>query len=74
MKSALLFFAGITALVSAALLIQLTRKCSNESRLSQISDEGYETAHDILYPNTDNKGRLHYGPVLPQHAFQNPQR
>ena len=74
MKSALLVLAGVTALVSAAILIQLTRKCSNESRLSDISEEGYETAHDILYPNRDNKGKLHYGPVLPQHAFENPDR
>lgn len=74
MKSALMILAGVTALVSAAFLIQLTRKCSNETRLSEISDEGYETAHDILYPNTDNRGKLHYGPVLPQHAFNNSDR
>lgn len=34
--------------------------------LDTISEEGYETASDILYPNEDANGKLHYGPVLPR--------
>ncbi len=33
---------------------------------SLIADEGYETAHDILYSSKRNKPKdVHYGPVLP---------
>lgn len=34
--------------------------------LDTISEEGYETASDILYPNEDGSGKLHYGPVIPR--------
>jgi hypothetical protein len=34
--------------------------------LTKISDEGYETAQDILFPNKYHPGgQLQYGPVLP---------
>jgi len=33
--------------------------------LTEVSDEGYETAHDILFPGKRRGGKLHYGPVLP---------
>jgi hypothetical protein len=34
--------------------------------LNNIADEGYETAHDILYPKkSKGEKRLRFGPVLP---------
>ncbi|RYG52462.1 MAG: hypothetical protein EOO01_06505 [Chitinophagaceae bacterium] len=67
MKTTYTILAGIgaLALVSAAVLI--ARGFNQGRRLSHVSNEGYETAHDILYPNKRNrKSSLHYGPVLPQ--------
>jgi hypothetical protein len=55
---------GIIGLVGIALL--LTRQSKTRRMLNQISDEGYETAHDILFPGERISARaLHYGPVIP---------
>ncbi|MEO7264738.1 MAG: hypothetical protein ABIW38_07485 [Ferruginibacter sp.] len=56
----LVFFGFITLL--------LLKKRIEEGRemVKHASDEGYETAHDILYPGKKNRSRhLRYGPVLP---------
>jgi hypothetical protein len=56
-----------TAIITAIVVAMKTTKNNSERKLAKISDEGYETAHDILYP-THKFGRgkkLHYGPVLP---------
>jgi len=38
----------------------------NKAMRERVSNEGYETAHDILYPRHDIFYRkLQYGPVLP---------
>ena len=42
---------------------QRKKRCGNI--LTEISDQGYETAHDILYPRSQGGSKLHYGPVIP---------
>lgn len=50
---------GIVSLVALGLAIyaiDLYQKNDLQKRLQTISDEGYETAHDILYPLKRKKG------------------
>ncbi len=61
----LLIGVGIAAL--AGFIIYAMRRNQSNSRLARISDEGYETAHDILFPpKKHKKRRVHYGPVIPE--------
>ena len=62
--STLLGFTALAVVVVAATL--LANKKGKKNRLTQIADEGYETAHDMLYPNSFKGAKeLRYGPVLP---------
>ncbi|MCC6693097.1 MAG: hypothetical protein IT253_06865, partial [Chitinophagaceae bacterium] len=46
---------------------ELLRNANTRKKLSQIAEEGYETALDILFPEKDVEGKnLHFGPVLPE--------
>ncbi len=57
---------GIGIILLAGIALQLTRRSKTRRMLNQISDEGYETAHDILFPGKRISARaLHYGPVIP---------
>ncbi|MFT4016134.1 hypothetical protein [Terrimonas sp.] len=59
----------IAAAVGAAtgILVYLTRRIKEHRMLTKVSDEGYETAHEVLYPQKKQmSGKLHYGPVLPE--------
>ena len=57
---------SLAALGAAAIVIYIARQIASQRMLTRVSDEGYETAHDILYPNKNNGNRgLRYGPVLP---------
>jgi hypothetical protein len=50
----------------AAIVVTIARRIDTKRILTKISDEGYETAHDVLYPGKDSTGsHLHYGPILP---------
>jgi hypothetical protein len=54
------------ALVAAGIILAKNRKKRITRMLSEVADEGYETAHDILYPGKSKKEKnLRYGPVLP---------
>lgn len=62
---------GIVILVAtAATAIGVVRKLriqKHHQRLSNAADEGYEVAHDIIYPNKRNSPKhrkLRYGPVF----------
>jgi len=57
---------GLAAVGAAAIVIYVARRVSAERMLIKVSDEGYETAHDILFPNK-KKGekKMQYGPILP---------
>ena len=57
---------GFAAIGAIVLVIYLSRRNSAKRMLIKVSDEGYETAHDILFPHKSYRGReLRYGPVLP---------
>lgn len=57
--------AGVGALVLTGIIIFSVRRKQSKKRQQQISDEGYETAHDVLYPTKRKGYKTHYGPVLP---------
>ena len=56
-----------TAIITAVIIIIKSSKNDTEHQLNKVADEGYETAHDILYPSQRLQAdkRLRYGPVLP---------
>lgn len=57
---------SIAALGIVVAAVYLANKKGKKIRLTQIADEGYETAHDMLYPNSFKGSKeLRYGPVLP---------
>lgn len=55
--------AALAAVGAAALIISQQKK---RRRSEHVSDEGYETAHDVLYPHKNVSPKLKYGPVLPE--------
>lgn len=58
---------GLVALSAVGIVLYAVSKKKHRRKLSRIADEGYEIAHDILFPDRDVKERkLHYGPVLPE--------
>lgn len=58
---------GIAAITALSIAFILGSKKSKKVNLDQIADEGYETAHDILYPKQfSREKKLRYGPVLPE--------
>ncbi|MEO8770559.1 MAG: hypothetical protein ABI402_10755 [Ferruginibacter sp.] len=67
MKKTFRILAGVTAVAIVATVIY-RRKNRNTGHMSrQVSDEGYETAHDVLFPKESGKGKyLRYGPVIPR--------
>ena len=66
MKASNIIGLGI-ALLAVTVIAGYVKKCANTKHmLNQISDEGYETAHDILFPaNRFKSKKLQYGPVIP---------
>ena len=67
MKLSFTILAGIGVLTITAAVVMVAKGFNQGRRLSHVSNEGYETAHDILYPDKNlRRNRLHYGPVLPQ--------
>jgi hypothetical protein len=63
--SKLLVGVGLAALTTGLIVYAVRRYRSNQRR-TRIADEGYETAHDILYPDKQRRKKVHYGPVLPE--------
>ncbi len=57
-----------TAIIAfTGLLVHVTSRHKKAKRmLTEIADEGYETAPDVLFPDKQKRSRnLKYGPVLP---------
>ena len=55
------------AVASVAGAICKARKEKRQHRLANAANEGYETAHDIIYPDdfrTHKNKKLRYGPVF----------
>jgi hypothetical protein len=68
MKKTNKFLLGVAAAAAIGLIFYTLRNRRQlELRHARVADEGYETAHDVLYPNQKGRGRkLHFGPVLPE--------
>lgn len=72
MKKSIYMAVGVFALTASALLVWAYRQKSTHYRIARSADEGYETAHDILYPGKRiYSSRLRYGPVLPKSRLSN---
>ena len=56
----------LAAIGTAAITYSLIQRANAKKRLVTISDEGYETASDILFPGKPVGSKLHYGPVIPR--------
>jgi hypothetical protein len=66
MKSAIRLALGVAAVAVAGMVIYSIRRENTGRMLTQVADEGYETAHDILFPRKSKRGtNLKYGPVIP---------
>ena len=64
-KQKLILGIGLAA-VTTGILVYAVRRARACNRSANVADEGYETAHDILYPEKKHRGaKLHFGPVLP---------
>jgi hypothetical protein len=66
MKISNIIALGIT-LLAVSVIAGYVKKCADTKRmLNQIADEGYETAHDVLFPGKRlGSKNLQYGPVIP---------
>lgn len=60
-----LLFITITA-VAAVATFAVVQRNQQRKKLKKVSNEGYETAMDIMYPDHAYSNRLKYGPVLPE--------
>lgn len=57
---------GLSVVAAAGILAYIARRSNMKRMLNQISDEGYETAQDILFPGKGIQDKhLRYGPVIP---------
>lgn len=69
MKTSNKILFGVAAIAVAGLVVYASRsnrRKDHHEMLEQIADEGYETAHDVLFPDKKNRSsKLQYGPVLP---------
>lgn len=58
---------GIAAFAAGLIVHELLNDYDTRKKISQLADEGYETALDILYPKKEIRDKkLHFGPVLPE--------
>ena len=67
MKPSLKIVVAVAAVSVVAIALAYTARNGRQGQiLSEVSDHGYETAFDILFPRSRQGGsNLHYGPVLP---------
>ena len=57
---------GLAAIATVALIAYGAKNRSRRRMLTKVSDEGYETAHDVLFPQRSTVGKkLHLGPIIP---------
>ena len=58
---------GAAAIAFTGLLVYVTRRVNTYRRKTEVANEGYETAADLLHPKKNRRfKKTHYGPVLPQ--------
>jgi len=57
---------GNCSTCATSIYLQNAKRKRNKRMLHVVSNEGYETAGDILFPKREGPDKgLHYGPVLP---------
>jgi len=57
----------LTVTAGVAIGLFIVRRINTRQMQTKVAEEGYETAHDILYPRYLKRGKnVRYGPVLPQ--------
>lgn len=68
MKTADKLLVAVAAGFLAGLVVYMVRRAEEKRMLTEVADEGYETAYDVLFPDKLKAAgrRLHYGPVLPE--------
>jgi hypothetical protein len=67
MKRTFRILAGITAVAIVGMVIYRKRNRNTGHMLKKVSDEGYETAHDVLFPKGSGRAKdVRYGPVIPR--------
>ncbi len=68
MKTADKLLVAVAAGFLAGLVVYMVRRAEEKRMLTEVADEGYETAYDVLFPDKlkATGRRLHYGPVLPE--------
>lgn len=60
---------GVATTAATGIICQIRRK-NMMARLLDAANEGYETAHDIIYPDKSDINRprdLKYGPYIPKY-------
>ncbi len=61
-----IIFAVAAIAVSGLLIYAAKRQKKTQQMLAEISDQGYETAPDVIFPGKVKRySKLKYGPVLP---------
>ena len=66
-RSNRVLLAAIGLAAATGIVIYMVRRHQTNGRFAKVAEEGYETAHDILYPDKRNRRKkVHYGPVLPE--------
>ncbi|MEI2749530.1 MAG: hypothetical protein V9E88_12300 [Ferruginibacter sp.] len=66
MKKNTRFMFAISTAILTGLVILGVRYRRKKRMLNRVADEGYETAHDVLFPHKSTAGKkLHLGPVIP---------
>ncbi|MEO6405525.1 MAG: hypothetical protein ABIY51_13290 [Ferruginibacter sp.] len=69
MKTSIAFL-SVAFIAFVTILLLKKRNEEGQEMFNQVADEGYETAHDILYPGKRHSSRhLRYGPVLPRSRY-----
>ena len=67
MKTTDKILVAVAAGFLAGLAVYMVRRSEEKRMLDKVAAEGYETAHDVLFPHKSQIGKkLHYGPVLPE--------
>jgi len=66
MKISKIIGLSLAVIAVAGVAVYVAKKIERKNMLNQIADEGYETAHDILFPGKSlESAKLQYGPVIP---------
>lgn len=67
-KSQKMIVVGLAAFVAGVAIAELLRNANTRKKLTQIAEEGYETALDILFPEKEVEGKnCILAPFYPKH-------